>query len=287
MERPAVRWPLIVIAILYAAAILAPWISPYSPTAQLDIVGLANRPPSLSHPLGTDRYSRDVLARVLFGARISLAVATLAAVLAATVGTTYGVIAGYLGGIVDGIMMRVLDALLAIPRVLLLIAVLALWSPVPLWGLVVLLGATGWFTVSRLVRIESLSVRGRDFVLAARALGAPSGTIMIRHVVPNVIAPVLVTAMLDIGNIIIIEAGLTYLGIGTREPTASWGSMFQDNSDAFAAAWWVALFPGVAILVTVFAFNRLGDALREVVDPRQVADAAPVMAVAAALISRD
>lgn len=268
-----VRWSLAVIAGLYAVAILAPLLAPYSPTAQPDIVRLANRPPSLAHLFGTDRFSRDVLSRVLFGARVSLAVATLAVALSATIGAAYGIVAGYFGGLVDSVMMRILDALLSIPRVLLLIAVLALWSPVPLWGLIVLLGVTGWFSVSRLVRAETLSVRQRDFVASARALGATDRRIIVHHVLPNVVAPVIVAAMLGIGNVIVVEAGLTWLGIGTREPTASWGAMFMDSSDAFQAAWWVALFPGLAILVTVFAFNTLGDALRDVMDPRQLAGA--------------
>lgn len=273
LADPRVRWCLAVIAALYLAAILAPLITPYSPAAQPDIIGLANRPPSLAHLFGTDRFSRDVFSRVLYGARISLAVATLAVLLSASLGTAYGLVAGYVGGLLDAVMMRILDALLAIPRVLLLIAVLALWNPVPLWGLIVLLGATGWFAVSRLVRAEALSLRERDFITAAHALGASDARIIVRHLLPNVVAPVIVAAMLGIGNVIIVEAGLTYLGIGTREPTASWGSMFQQGSDAFQAAWWVALFPGLAILVTVFAFNTLGDALRDVLDPRQLAGA--------------
>jgi peptide/nickel transport system permease protein len=271
LAHPASRWALAVIGIFCIAATLAPVLAPYGPTVQLDIVHLANQPPSLAHLFGTDRFSRDVLSRTLYGARVSLAIATLAVVISATLGTAYGVVAGYVGGFVDGAMMRALDAVLSIPRVLLLIAILALWNPVPLWALIVLLGVTGWFPVSRLVRAEALSVRQREFVVAARALGASDVRIVWRHILPNVMAPVIVAATLGIANVIILEAGLSYLGIGTREPTASWGSMFQDGSDAFAAAWWVALFPGLAILITVFAFNSLGDALRDVLDPRQVA----------------
>lgn len=258
------------IVALYLAAAIAPQIAPYPPAIQLDIVGMKNRPPGLAHPFGTDSFSRDVLSRVLYGARISLSVATLAVLLSATVGLVYGLTAGFFGGRVDNALMRALDALLAIPRVLLLIAILALWSPVPLPGLILLLGATGWFGVSRLVRAEVLSVKQREFVVAARALGASDGRIVLTHLLPNVIAPVVVAATLGIANVIVLEAGLSYLGIGAREPTASWGSIMEGGSEDVATAWWVVLFPGLAILVTVLAFNALGDALRDAIDPRQL-----------------
>jgi peptide/nickel transport system permease protein len=167
-------------------------------------------------------------------------------------------------------MMRVLDGFLSIPRVLLLIAVLTFWHPVPLSGLIVLLGATGWFGVSRLVRAETLAARRMDYVESARALGAPDWRIVLRHILPNVVAPVIVTATLAVGNVIALEAGLSYLGVGAREPTPSWGSIFLDGVDFFAGNWWVVFFPGVAIVATVLAFNVLGDALRDVLDPRQL-----------------
>src|SRR5436309_1977580 len=173
--------------------------------------------------------------------------------------------------IFDAIMMRLLDACLSIPRVLLLVALLALWSPVPLTVLILIIGLTGWFEVSRLVRAEVLSVMQREYVLAARALGAPGFRIVWRHVLPNVLNPVIVAATLGVGNVIILEAGLSYLGIGARAPTASWGSIFFDGSDAFQATWWIALFPGLAIIITVLAFNVLGTALRDALDPHQLA----------------
>jgi peptide/nickel transport system permease protein len=250
--RSALIWSLGLILLFAMVAVFAPLLAPYAPTAQLDIVGLKNHGPSLAHPFGTDRYSRDVLSRVLFGTRISLSIATLAVLLSATIGTAYGVISGYLGGHIDTVLMRLLDAFLAIPRVLLLVALLALWSPVPLGALIVIIGATGWFEVSRLVRAETMSVMQRE------------------HVLPNVATPVLVAAALAVGNVIILEAGLSYLGIGARVPTASWGSIFYDGSDALESTWWVALFPGLAILITVLAFNTLGDALRDLLDPRQL-----------------
>jgi peptide/nickel transport system permease protein len=267
----ALWWSLALIALLCTIALLAPLLAPYAPNAQLDIIGLKNRPPSLAHPFGTDQYSRDLLSRMLFGARISLSVALLAVLLSATVGTAYGLTAGYVGGRVDAVMMRLLDACLAIPRVLLLVAILALWSPVPLGALIAIIGLTGWFEVSRLVRAEVLSVMQRDYLLAARALGTPGFRIVWRHVLPNVLNPIIVAATLGVGNVIMLEAGLSYLGIGARAPTASWGSIFFDGSDAFQATWWIALFPGLAIIVTVLAFNVFGSALRDALDPHQLA----------------
>jgi peptide/nickel transport system permease protein len=268
----ALWWSLALILLLCLVALLAPLLAPYPPNKLLDIVGLKNQPPSFAHPLGTDQYSRDLLSRMLFGARISLSVAMLAVLLSATVGTAYGLVAGYLGGRADAIMMRLLDACLAIPRVLLLVAVLSLWSPVPLATLILVIGFTGWFEVSRLVRAEVLGVMQREFVLAARAIGTPGLRIIWRHVLPNVLTPVLIAAALGVGNVIILEAGLSYLGIGARAPTASWGSIFFDGSDAFQTTWWIVLFPGLAIIITVFAFNTLGAALRDALDPHQLAD---------------
>jgi len=251
-------WSLALIFLLCIIAIFAQQLAPYPPNAQLDIIGLKSRPPSGAHPLGTDQYSRDLLSRMLFGARISLSVAMLAVLLSATVGTAYGLISGYRGGRVDAVMMR-------------LVAVLALWSPVPLSALILVIGLTGWFEVSRLVRAEVLSVMQREYVVAARGLGASGPRIVWRHILPNVLNPVIVSATLGVGNVIILEAGLSYLGIGARAPTASWGSIFFDGSDAFQTTWWIALFPGLAIILTVLAFNVFGTALRDTLDPHQLA----------------
>jgi peptide/nickel transport system permease protein len=270
------RWGLAVIAALVLAALIGPLFSSYGCSEQLDIVKLKNAPPSWSHPFGTDQYSRDVLTRVLCGARISLVVATLAVLLSMTLGTAYGLVAGYVGGRIDNAMMRILDGLLSIPRVLLLIAVLTLWHPVPVAGLIILLAATGWFGVSRLVRAETVTAKHLDYVAAARALGASDVRILWRHLLPNVIAPVLVAATLAVGNVIALEAGLSYLGIGAKAPAASWGSIFFEGVEFFAGNWWVALFPGIAIVATVLAFNVLGDALRDVLDPRQLHLALPL-----------
>jgi peptide/nickel transport system permease protein len=269
LDRSA-RVALVVLAVLYAVALLAPLIAPYSPSDQIDIVAMQDRAPSLAHPFGTDRFSRDVLSRVMYSMQISLAVATISVLVAAVIGTLYGLVAAMGGPIVDAIMMRVLDAMLSIPRVLLLIAVLAFWSPLPLAMLILILGTTGWFEVSRLVRAEALTTRERDFVLAARSLGASRTRIMLRHVLPNVLAPVIVTTTLNVANVIVLEAGLSFIGIGAREPAASLGTMLQDATEAFAGTWWTALFPGVVIVVVVLCVNILGDALRATLDPRQL-----------------
>jgi len=264
------RSAVIALAAVYAIALFAPIISRYDPTQQLDIVSIKSQAPSFAHPFGTDRYSRDVLSRILFGARVSITVATLAVLVSAIVGTLYGLVAASAGAITDSLMMRVIDALLSIPRVLLLIAVLALWSPVPLVYLMLLLGFTGWYDVARLVRAEALSVREREFVAAARSLGASRITVMLRHLLPNVLSPVIVTTTLGIGNVIVLEAGLSYIGIGVREPMASLGTMFQEGTEVFAGTWWTAVFPGMAIVVIVLCVNIVGDALRSSLDPRQL-----------------
>lgn len=264
------RWALGVLAALVLLALLAPLISPYSPEAQLDIIRLKSQSPRIEHPFGTDSYSRDILARVLYGARVTLSVAALATLMAAVVGTVYGITAAMSARVVDALLMRVLDALLSIPRLLFLIALLALWNPVPIGGLILLLGLTGWFDVARLVRADALSVREREFVLAARSLGAGRARIALRHVLPNVMVPIIVSTTLGVANVIALEASLSFLGIGAQEPNASWGTMFHQGVVDLSGMWWLALFPGLAMVVTVVSFNVLGDALRVLLDPRQL-----------------
>jgi peptide/nickel transport system permease protein len=258
------------LAVLGTLAALAPTIAPHRPDEQLGITTLNRRPPSAKHPFGTDQFSRDVLSRVLYGGRLSLAIALLAVALSATIATSYGALAGFYGGWVDEVMMRVLDALLSIPRVLLVIAATVLWGPLGIPALVLLLGTTGWFSVSRLVRAEVLSVVRRDYVAAARALGASDRRLFLTHVLPNVVTPVIVAAALGVGNVIILEAGLSYLGAGVRPPHASWGNIIRDGSADFGMLWWMSLFPGIAIVATVLACNLLADALRDAMDPRQL-----------------
>jgi peptide/nickel transport system permease protein len=257
-----------VLTVFVLAALFAPIVAPYAPNAQPDIVGLARIAPSWSHPFGTDVFSRDVLSRVIYGARISLGVATLAILLAMSAGTAWGAVAGYAGGATDVIMMRIIDALLAVPRILILLLVLGLWGNISLPMLVLVLGLTGWFGTSRLVRERVRALSKQDFTLAARAMGARDLRVLWRHVLPNALSPVIVAATLGIGNVIVLEAALSYLGIGVRPPHASWGNIIEDGADQIGSAWWIALFPGLAMLVTVIAFNLLGDALRDALDPR-------------------
>ena len=269
MATPA-RVALVVLGGLLLLALAAPLVAPFAPTQQLDIVALRSQAPSAAHWFGTDQYSRDVLTRVLYGTRISLSVALLAVLVSTMLGTAYGLVAAAAGGWVDAAMMRLLDAFMAIPRVLLLLAILAIWSPVPLGALILLLGLTGWFETSRLVRAEALTLRERDFVTAARSLGAGPARLVLRHLLPNVLGPVLVAATLGIGHVIVLEAGLSFIGVGAREPQASLGTMFHEGAQAFAGHWWLALFPGVALVTAVVAVNVVGDALRARLDPRQV-----------------
>jgi peptide/nickel transport system permease protein len=260
-----------VLVVVVGGALLAPWIAPYDPAAQLDIVRLNSQGPSWAHPLGTDPFSRDVLSRLLWGSRISLAVAFIAVTLSMTLGVAVGAVAGYVGGVVDAVLMRLVDTALSVPRLLVLIGVVALWEDVGIAALTLLLAGTGWFAVSRLTRAETLVVRERDFVVAARMLGASPWRILTRHILPNVAGPAMVAATLGIANVILLEAGLSYLGIGVRAPAASWGGIIQDGAERVGDLWWLTLFPGLAILFTVFACNALGDALRDALDPRQLA----------------
>lgn len=260
----------VVLGLLAAIAVAARHVAPYDCIAQLDIIKLKNIAPSLAHPFGTDEFSRDVLSRIICGTRVSLSIAFLSVLVAATVGTAYGAVAGYVGGFIDSAMMRLVDAALAIPRVLLLIAVATLWNGLGIAGLVLLLGLTGWFGVSRLVRTLVIGAREDEFVTAARALGASDVRIVTQHILPQVISPVLVAATLAIGNVIVIEAGLTYLGMGVHPPYASWGSVFRDGMNSFASSWWVSLFAGVALIVTVLAVNLVADGLREALNARQL-----------------
>lgn len=268
MTGRRVRFALLAVGLLYLLALLAPWLAPYDPAQQLDLVGGRLLPPSLAHPLGTDAFSRDLLSRLLYGARLSLWIAALAVLVAVTIGTAVGLAAGLAGGVVDAVLMRAVDAALAIPRVFLLIVVLALWEQGGITALVLVLGLTGWLGTSRLVRAEVLSLKRRDFVLAARALGLPGWRVALRHVLPNAIAPIIVTASLGVGNTVLLEAALSFLGIGVRPPLPSWGNMIADGQTFLATSPWQAIVPGLAVAGTVIAFSVLGEALRDALDPR-------------------
>jgi peptide/nickel transport system permease protein len=266
-DRAAVAAAVVLAALVLAAA-LAPALAPADPLAQPDPVRLQDRPPTAEHPLGTDPYSRDILSRALYGARVSLGVGVGAALLAVALGAAVGLGAGLGGRVTDQVLMRGVDVALALPRIFFLLALFAVWEQAPAWAVLVLIAATGWFQTSRIVRAAVLSLRESDFVAAARALGAPGRRIVWRHLLPHVAAPMIVSASLDVGNIILLEAGLSYLGLGIRPPTPTWGNMIMDGKDVLFSAPWVALVPGLALVLTVTAFNLAGDGLRAALDPR-------------------
>ena len=268
-RHPPAAWGLFLLSFVVALALAAPWVAPYGPSVTLEIVALKNQPPSLLHPLGTDLYSRDVWSRLVYGSRVSLSIGALAMLVAVTVGAVVGAVAGYLRRAVDTVLMRLVDVGLAVPRIFLVLMAIAVWEHLPLALLVLLIGLTGWFGTSRLVRAEVLTLRERDFVTAARALGAGPARIIVRHVLPNVAAPIIVSAALGIGNVLLLEAGLSFLGIGVPPPTPSWGNMIGDGASELATAPWTTLFPGLAIAFVVMALHAVGDALRDALDPRR------------------
>jgi len=250
--------------------LVGPLLAAYQPYEQLDITNLVHARPSARHLLGTDAFSRDVLSRVLSGGRISLVVAMSAVFLEALVGVAWGLAAGLAGGWTDTVMMRGVDAGLSVPRVLLLLAILAAVPMVPIWALVVILGLTGWFGIARLVRNEIRSIRRADFVLAAQSLGASPLRVALSHLLPQVSGPVLVAATLAVGQVIVLEAGLSFLGIGVQPPQASWGNIIGDGTEFIASAPWVSLAPGCCLVVVVIAVSALGDGLRDALAPRQL-----------------
>jgi peptide/nickel transport system permease protein len=268
--RASTRWGITALAVVAAVAVLAPLVTAYVPSAQLDVIQLQNRPPSLLHPLGTDVYSRDVWSRLVYGARVSLAVGSLGMLVAIIVGSAVGAAAGFIRGALDAALMFGVDVGLSVPRIFVLLLVAGLWERIPLPVFVLAIGLTSWFATSRLVRAEVLSVRERGYVAAARAAGAGPARLVLRHVLPNAAAPIIVTAALGVGGVMLLEAGLSFLGFGVAPPLPSWGNMIADARDHVRAAPWTAVAPGLAIALVVMACNAVGDALREALDPRAV-----------------
>ncbi len=254
-----------VVVVLFLVSFLAPWIAPMDPD-QIDVLALLNGP-SKAHPFGTDHLGRDVLSRMIWGARISLKVGFVAVGIATLIGIVLGALAGYYGGFIDTLIMRFVDLMLCFPAFFLILAVIAILEP-SIWNIMIVIGLTGWMSVARLVRAEFLTLKSRDFVQAARALGANDARIILGHILPNAMAPVLVSATLGVAGAILTESALSFLGIGVQPPTPSWGNILTEGKDNITYAWWLSLYPGLAILITVLGYNLLGEGIRDSLDPR-------------------
>ncbi|AWM16468.1 ABC transporter permease [Bacillus inaquosorum] len=259
----------IILTVIILMAVFAPFIAPYSPESQSLLNKL--KPPSPKNLMGTDKFGRDIFTRVLYGARVSLLVGFVSVVGAITIGTVVGALAGYFKGIVDAVLMRAVDVVLSIPDIFLLITLVTIFQP-GMDKLILIFSLTGWTTTARLVRGEFLSLRSREFVLAAKTIGTKNYKIIFSHILPNCIGPIIVSATLKVGSVILAESTLSYLGFGIQPPIASWGNMLQDaqNFTLMIQAWWYPLFPGLFILITVLCFNFVGDGLRDALDPKNI-----------------
>lgn len=255
----------VVVGLLVLLAVFAPVLSPHDPNRHDVKKVLA--PPSRAHPLGTDQIGRDVLSRILYGSRVSLAVGFVSVGIATAVGVLLGASSGYHGGVVDGVIMRLVDLMLVFPRFFLLLAVLAFLQP-SIWTIMAVIGLTGWMGVARLVRAEFLSLKEREFVIWSQSIGATAFRIIWRHILPNAMPPVLVAMTLGIPAAILTESGLSFLGLGVQPPYATWGNILNDGKDSIEIAWWLSLYPGLAILITVLSYNLLGEGIRDALDPR-------------------
>jgi peptide/nickel transport system permease protein len=254
-----------VVVVLVAATLASPMLAPWDPHRP-DVKRIL-APPSRGHLLGTDQLGRDVLSRMLYGARVSLAVGFVAVGIATVIGIVLGATAGYLGGSIDASIMRVVDLMLVFPSLFLLLAVLAFLRP-SIWTIMAVIGLTGWMRVARLVRAEFLSLKEREFVIWSHAIGATGFRVVWRHILPNAMAPVLVAMTLGIPAAILTESGLSFLGLGVQPPYATWGNILNEGKDAIEIAWWLSFYPGLAILVTVLSYNLLGEGIRDALDPR-------------------
>jgi peptide/nickel transport system permease protein len=254
------------VLLVFVLSIFAPWIAPHDPS-EIHIKNILIGP-SLTYPLGTDELGRDVFSRMLWGGRISLEVGFVAVGIATIIGIILGAIAGYYGGWIDGMIMRAVDIMLSIPTIFLVLAVIAILEP-SIINIMAVIGLTSWMEPARLIRAEFISLKEREFVLAARGIGASDGRIIMKHVLPNGLSPILVSATLGIGGAILIESALSFLGLGVQPPTPSWGSLLSSGKDNIEIAWWLSAFPGLAILITVLGYNLLGEGIRDALDPRQ------------------
>ncbi|MCL4866641.1 MAG: ABC transporter permease [Gemmatimonadales bacterium] len=265
-RSPSGRWGALTLLVVSLLALAGPLVV-QDPAAMPNVMAGAEAP-SWAHPLGTDPLSRDILARTIHGARVSLGIAALAVALAILLGTSIGATSGYLGGWVDAAIMRTVDAGLAVPRLIVLLLLVLVWERIPTLALALVIGSTGWLGTCRMVRGEVLRLREMEFIRAARALGASRRRIIARHLVPNAAGPIAVSATLGVADVILLEAGLSFLGMGVQPPTPSWGGMILDARPVLLSAPWTSLAPGIAILVTVLAVNLVGDALQRALDPR-------------------
>lgn len=254
----------IFIAVIAAFALFAPFIATHNPS-EIDSRSILE-PPSKTHILGTDTLGRDIFSRIVYGSRISLSIGFIAVGIAVLIGIFFGSIAGYYGGRIDSCIMRFVDIMLCFPTFFLILAVIALVEP-SIFNIMAGIGATSWMSVARLIRAEILTLKERDYVSAARVMGASDAWIIVRHLIPNAIGPVLVSATLGIGAAILVESALSFLGIGVQPPTPSWGNILMDGKSTLGVAWWLTVFPGLFILITVLAYNLLGDRLRDMLEP--------------------
>ncbi|MEO8200186.1 MAG: ABC transporter permease [Gemmatimonadota bacterium] len=259
------RAGIVILTLAFLSAAFLPLIT-QSPIVQANIEEGATRP-STHHVLGTDQLNRDILARIVWGGRTSLTVAFLSVLLSVTLGAMVGLVAGYHGGWLDALLMRLVDGALSIPRLFILLLLLALQQDIGLTMFILVLGTTGWFGVSRIVRGEALRLRHASYVQAAEALGARSHRVIFRHLFPNAMGPLLVAATLGVGDVILLEAGLSFLGLGIMPPTPSWGGMIHESREIMFTGWWTNVFPLLSIVITVLAVNLVGEALRDVLDP--------------------
>ena len=262
---------LVVVAVVVVTALAAAVVTPFDPIEQ-DIGERLKAPLTRDaagrvHPLGTDHLGRDILARIVFGARPALLVGFAAVAISGVLGMVTGLVAGYFGGRIDDLLMRLADIQLAFPFILLAIAVIGVLGP-SLTTIICVIGVSSWVVYARIVRGAALSLREREFVQAAQALGSRDGRILVRHVLPNVFTPWLVVATLDMARVIVVESALSFLGLGVQPPTPTWGGMLADGRVYISTAWWLATFPGLAILITVLGINLFGDGLRDTLDPR-------------------
>jgi peptide/nickel transport system permease protein len=257
---------LIILVPMFMCAVLAPLISPHDPV-EPDLKNILTGP-TWSHPFGTDTLGRDVFSRVIYGSRISLLVGFVSVGIATLIGIMIGAVSGYSGGIIDELIMRFVDLMMCFPTFFLILAVIALLEP-SIWNIMIVIGLTNWMGIARLVRAEILSIKGKEYVLAAKAMGFPRRRIIFGHVLPNALSPVYVVATLGIGGAILTESALSFLGIGVQPPTPSWGNILTQAKDNIEVAWWLSLYPGLAIFLTVMGYNLLGEGLRDVFDPRR------------------